>query len=45
MTNEFERIQKESVMAKLWYSPGIYLEGLRETTKLLVRIVSVPAGI
>jgi hypothetical protein len=45
MTDELERIQKESNVDRLWYYPGIYLEGLRETTKMSVRIVNVPAGI
>jgi hypothetical protein len=45
MTDELESIQKESVMAKLWYCPDIYLEGLRETRKISVRIANVPSGI
>jgi hypothetical protein len=42
MTDELEGIQK---MAKLWHYPGIYKEGMWETTKCQVRIVHVPAGI
>jgi hypothetical protein len=43
MTDELETIWKESVVAYLRYHHGIFLEGLRKTTKTSVMIPGEPA--
>jgi hypothetical protein len=44
MTDELEEIWKEAVVAQTRYDPGIFLDGLRKTTKHEVRMAGVAAA-